>query len=192
VNEKAVNETPPAGSLDSHGALRGPGVVAVGRIGKAHGIRGAVYVEPWTDAPEERFLPGAVLDTEPVGRGPLTVAEVRSHSGKQVVQFIGIDDRNTAEAIRGTVLVMAASARPLLDDPDEFYDTDLIGLAVRQLDGTAVGSVTDVLHSPADSLLAIDVEGREVLVPFRKQFVPVVDLSAGTLTIDPPDGLLDL
>jgi 16S rRNA processing protein RimM len=167
-------------------------VVAVGRIGKAHGIRGDVFVEPWTDAPEERFADGTVLGTEPAGRGPLTVEHTRSHSGKLVVHFQGLDDRNAIEAIRGTVLVVAATGRPVIEDPDEFYDTDLIGLAVRTVAGAPLGPVTDVLHSPAGSLLAIDVAGREVLIPFRREFVPTVDLASRTAEVDPPEGLLEL
>ena len=147
-------------------------LVAVGRIGKAHGVRGDVFVEPWTDTPEERFAPGAVLTTDPAERGPLTVAGSRDHSGKLVVHFDGVDDRNAVEAMRGTVLLMPAAARPVIEDPDEFYDTDLIGLSVRTVGGLALGPVTDVLHSPAGSLLAIDVAGREVLLPFRLEFVP--------------------
>ncbi|MDQ1740515.1 MAG: rRNA processing protein RimM [Pseudonocardiales bacterium] len=167
-------------------------LVAVGRVGKAHGVRGDAFVEPWTDAPEERFSPGSRLTTEPAGRGPLTVESARDHSGKLVVHFAGVDDRNAVEALRGTVLLMPARARPVIEDPDEFYDTDLIGLAVRTVQGRQLGAVTDVLHSPAGSLLAIDVDGHEVLVPFRTEFVPVVDLAAGLAEIDPPDGLLDL
>jgi 16S rRNA processing protein RimM len=167
-------------------------VVAVGRIGKAHGIRGDAFVEPWSDAPHERFVPGSVFETEPAGRGPLTVATARDHSGKLVVHFEGYDDRNAVETIRGTVLVMPAAARPVLDDPDEFYDTDLIGLAVRTVAGQELGPVTDVLHSPADSLLSIDWDGREVLVPFRKEFVPTVDIAGGFIEVDPPDRLLEL
>jgi 16S rRNA processing protein RimM len=183
-----MSTSPPAGSADSPSK----DVVAVGRIGKAHGLRGAVYVEPWTDAPEERFVPHTVLQTDPPERGPLTIEDVRLLSGKQVIQFAGVADRNTAETLRGTLLVMPAEQRPLIEDPDEFYDTDLIGLSVRSLDGTVFGPVTDVLHSPADSLLVIDLAGREVLLPFRKQFVPDVDLAAGIVVIDPPDGLFDL
>ncbi len=167
-------------------------VVAVGRIGKAHGIRGDAFVEPWTDAPDERFGTGVRLSTEPAERGPLTVESARSHSGKLVVHFAGVDDRNAIEALRGTVLLVPVTARPAIEDPDEFYDTDLIGLAVRTVTGQALGPVTDVLHSPAGSLLAIDVAGREVLVPFRLEFVPTVDVAAGIAEVDPPDGLLDL
>jgi 16S rRNA processing protein RimM len=172
-------------------ARPGGELVAVGRVGKAHGIRGDAFVEPWTDVPEERFSPGARFSTEP-DRGTLTVESARQHSGKTVVHFAGVDDRTAVEALRGAVLLMPASARPPIEDPDEFYDTDLIGLRVRTLAGRELGPVTDVLHSPAGSLLAIDVDGREVLVPFRAEFVPTVDLAAGIAEIDPPDGLLEL
>ena len=167
-------------------------VVAVGRVGKAHGIRGDVFVEPWTDAPDERFVEGTVVYAGEDERRPLTVAGSRDHSGKLVVHFAGLDDRNAIEALRGTVLVMPAAARPVIEDPDEFYDTDLIGLAVSTVDGTALGPVTDVLHSPAGSLLVIDHAGREVLVPFRREVVPTIDLNARTAVIDPPPGLLEL
>jgi len=165
--------------------------VAVGRIGRAHGIRGDVFVEPWTDAPHERFTPGTTLTGEG-SSGNFTVAAARDHSGKLVVHFEGVEDRNAAGAIRGTILTMAASARPEIDDPDEFYDTDLVGLVARTVGGEHIGTVTDVLHSPGGSVLAIDAAGREVLVPFRKELVPTVDLDGGVVEIDPPEGLLEL
>ncbi len=164
-------------------------VVAVGRIGKAHGVRGDVFVEPWTDAPEERFADGAVLQGESQS---FTVESSRLHSGKLVVHFKGFDDRGAVEAVRGQMLSISAADRPAIEDPDEFYDTDLVGLLVRTVDGVELGPVTDVLHAPAGSLLSIDVAGTELLVPFRLEFVPTVDLAAGTVVIDPPDGLLDL
>jgi 16S rRNA processing protein RimM len=179
------------GSAGGNGSPDGE-FVAVGRVGKAHGVRGDAFVEPWTDAPDERFAPGVRLITEPAERGPLTVESARDHSGKLVVHFAGVDDRNAVEALRGTLLLMPAAARPPLEDPDEFYDTDLIGLTARTVTGRQLGPVTDVLHSPAGSLLAIDVAGREVLVPFRTEFVPTVDLAAGIAEVDPPDGLLEL
>ncbi|HEY2043513.1 MAG TPA: ribosome maturation factor RimM [Jatrophihabitans sp.] len=178
----------PAGSGDSSER----GLVAVGRIGKAHGIRGDVFVEPWTDDPEDRFAAGSVLVAEPAERGPFTVESLRDHSGKLVVHFAGIDSRNAAEDIRGTMLVIEAVQRPPIDDPDEFYDTDLIGLNARTITGVGLGPVTDVLHSAAGSLLSIDYAGREVLVPFLKAMVPVVDLAAGIVEVDPPGGLFDL
>lgn len=165
-------------------------VVAVGRIGKAHGIRGDVFVEPWTDAPEERFADGARVTSD--SGAVLTVESSRLHSGKLVVHFAGLDDRNAVEAIRGQVLSVAAADRPPIDDPDEFYDSDLVGLRVRTVAGRPLGPVTDVLHSPAGSLLAIDHDGREVLIPFRLEFVPTVDLAARLIEVAPPEGLLEL
>jgi len=167
-------------------------VVAVGRVGRAHGIRGDVFVEPWTDAPEERFANGAVVYADEAERLPLTVAGSRLHSGKLVVHFAGLDDRTAVEAIRGKLLVVPLADRPALADPDEFYDTDLVGLSVSTVDGTSLGPVTDVLHSPAGSLLAIDWAGRELLVPFRREVVPTIDLARRVALIDPPEGLLEL
>lgn len=167
----------------------GDDLVAVGRVGKAHGVRGEVFVEPWTDVPQERFAAGARLSSE---RGELTVAASRLHSGKLVVQFEGIADRGAVEAVRGLVLSVRAADRPPIEDPDEFYDSDLVGLQVRTVTGQDLGPVVDVLHSPAGSLLSIDCAGREVLVPFRREFVPTVDLPAGLAVIDPPAGLLEL
>lgn len=170
----------------------GDELIAVGRVGKALGVRGEVYVEPWTDSPDERFADGSVLRTEPAERGPLTVAGSRDHSGKLVVRFAGRDDRAGVEALRGTVLLIPADARPPIEDPDEFYDTDLIGLSVRIAGGRELGPVTDVLHSPAGSLLVIELAGAEVLLPFRLEFVPRIDLAAGIAEITPPDGLFEL
>ena len=167
-------------------------LVAVGRVGRAHGVRGDVFVEPWTDAPEQRFADGAVVYAGEQQRRPLTVAGTRSYSGKLVVHFAGLDDRSAVEAIRGSVLVVPAADRPPLADEDEFYDSDLLGLAVSTVDGTPLGPVTDVLHSPAGSLLAIDWAGRELLVPFRREVVPTVDLARKVAVIDPPEGLLEL
>lgn len=79
-----------------------------------------------------------------------------------------------------------------LEDPDEFRDGDLVGLSVRTVDGTPVGTVDDVLHSGQDVLVIKSADGREVMVPFVKPLVPDVDIPGGTLTINPPDGLLDL
>ena len=166
--------------------------VVVGRIGPPHGIRGEVIVAPFTDAPDERFEPGSVLRTDRPGVGPLTVAAFRWQGRRLVVQFDGVDERAAAEALRGTELLIAASQRPALDDPDDFYDTDLVGLAAMTVDGRPLGRVTDVVHGPATDYLVIDVAGRDRLVPFVSALVPKVDLGSATVLVDPPEGLLDL
>src|SRR5579875_1872884 len=167
-------------------------LVAVGRIGRARGIKGDVFVEPLTDEPDVRFAAGTTLGTDPSTAGPLTVASSSSASGKLVVHFEGVDDRDSAEALRGTRLLFPVQARPELDNPDDFYDTDLIGLAARLPDGTDLGAVQDVLHAGGADYLVLDLDGREVLVPFVAAIVPTVDVPGGRVVVDPPEGLLDL
>jgi len=165
--------------------------VTVGRIGRPHGVRGYVVVGVRTDEPELRFAPGSRLDTEPADVGPLTVAAVRSHSGELLVRFEGVSDRDAAGELRGTWLIVDSSTVAPSDDPDEFYDHELIGLSVRTVDGAEVGVVEDVQH-PAQDLLVVRAGTREILVPFVKAIVPDVDVANGTLVIDPPPGLIDL
>jgi 16S rRNA processing protein RimM len=166
--------------------------VTVGRIGRPHGIRGAVVVGVRTDEPELRFAEGSRLDTDPVGIGPLVVSASRWHSGELLVRFAGVDDRDAAAELRGTWLFVDSATLAPTDDPDEFRDGDLIGLAVRTVGGDSVGTVEDVRHSGQDVLVVKSSDGREVMVPFVLPLVPEVDVAAGYLVIDPPEGLLDL
>jgi 16S rRNA processing protein RimM len=165
--------------------------VVVGRVGRPHGIRGEVTVEPRTDEPDERFAPGAVLQVDgPVHQ--LVVERTHWHSGRLLVVFEGVADRNTAESLRGLLLHVERGDDEIPDDPDEYYDSTLTGCAVELLDGTAVGVVAEVLHLPSQDLLVVaGPDEREVLVPFLNAFVPTVDVAARRIVIDPPDGLLD-
>ncbi len=168
-------------------------LLVAGRVGRAHGVQGAVGVEVRTDDPDARFAPGAALRTEP-DRGLLTVVSSRWHSGRLLVSFDGVDDRTAAEALRGTMLLVDVDEDARFDDPDEFYDHQLIGLTalVAGSPGTVAGTITDVLHLPAQVLLAVKrPDGVEVLVPFVAELVPDVDLAAGTVTVEPRPGLLD-
>ncbi|GGL32021.1 ribosome maturation factor RimM [Planomonospora parontospora] len=164
--------------------------LVVGRIGRPHGLRGDVTVEVRTDDPESRFASGAVLATDPASAGPLVVASRRWHSGTLLVRFAGVDDRDRAEDLRGTMLVVDSADIPPSDDPDEFHDHQLIGLTVVTPDGERAGEVVDVLHHGQD-LLVVRRGGADVYVPFVKALVPEIDLEAGTLLVDGPPGLLD-
>jgi 16S rRNA processing protein RimM len=167
-----------------------PDLVVVGRVGRPQGIKGEVTVEVRTDDPEARFAPGATLLTD---EGPLTVAQSRDHSGKLVVLFEGVADRNGAEALRGRVLQVDARTLPPLEDEDEYYDSQLVGLVVEQRDGTVLGSVVDVLHLPHGDVLAVDRDaGSELLVPFVRAMVPTVDVAGGRVVVELPEGLLEL
>ena len=170
----------------------GDDLVAVGRIGPARGVRGEVFVEPWTDVPLERFAVDATLIAEPADAGPLVVAESSLGGGKLVVRFAGVEDRGGAEALRGVRLLIPAAERPQLDDPDEFYDTDLVGLTAHDTTGAELGTVSDVVHAGPATYLVVPVDGRDRLVPFVAAIVPEVDVARGTVTVDPPEGLFDL
>ncbi|WP_068921782.1 ribosome maturation factor RimM [Planobispora rosea] len=170
--------------------------LVVGRIGRPHGLRGEVTVEVRTDDPERRFAAGETIATDPASAGPLVVASRRWHSGILLVRFEGVDDRDRAEGLRGTTLVIDSADIPPSDDPDEFYDHQLIGLTVITPGGERVGEVSDVLHHGQDLLVIRRSGGAagktgEVYVPFVKALVPEIDLENGTLLVDAPAGLLD-
>jgi 16S rRNA processing protein RimM len=161
--------------------------VTVGRIGRAHGIRGDVSVDVRTDAPELRFADGAVLRTDD---GPLTVAGTVWHSGRLLVRFAGVADRTDAEALRGRELRIGADERGEAGE-SAWWDEDLIGLAAYAPDGSPLGTVGDVIHAAQDLLAVTTPDGREVLVPFVGAIVPRVDVAGGRLVIDPPMGLFE-
>ncbi|WP_433118602.1 ribosome maturation factor RimM [Micromonospora sp. CA-246542] len=183
--------------------------LVVGRIGKPHGVRGEVTVEVRTDEPEARFAPGTVLRTEPGAAPPpvpadgpgvvfrvpaeLTIEESRFHQGRMLVAFDGILDRNTAEALRGTLLVVDSADVEPPEDPEEFHDHQLVGLAVVTPSGERLGEVARIDHAPSSDLLVLRrPEGRTALIPFVRAIVPEVDLAGGRVIVDPPAGLLDL
>ncbi|SFE73952.1 ribosome maturation factor RimM [Blastococcus tunisiensis] len=171
--------------------------VVVGRIGRPHGVRGLATVEVRTDDPDHRFAPGTVLMTDPPQRGPLTVVDKRWHSGTLLLQLAGADGavhatREDVDALRNTLLVVPVADLPPIEDPDSYYDHQLVGLAARLPDGTVIGEVTAVRHEAQDLLVVRRGEGGEALVPFVSAIVPTVDLTGGFLVVDPPEGLLDL
>ena len=174
--------------------------VVVGRIGKPHGIRGEVSVESRTDEPERRFAVGAVLTTEtPRGGAPhgpgrptrLTIRTVRWHLDRLLVTFDEVADRNAAEVARGLVLLADVPEDEVPEDPEEFYDHQLVGLRVVTTDGNTVGEVGSVVHGAAQDLLVVNAEdGREVLVPFVAALVPEVDLAGRRVVVADRPGLL--
>ena len=123
--------------------------------------------------------------------GPLTVERARWHSGRLLLQFAGVDDRDEAEELRGTWLVVDYADIPPSDDPDEFHDQELLGLNVVTVDGAGIGTVTEVRHGGQDLLVIGRPGGGEALVPFVAALVPEVDVAAGRLVIDPPPGLIE-
>lgn len=163
-----------------------PDLLVAGQIGKPHGLAGEVYVVRISDDPR-RFEPGASLRHED-GR-TLTVESAREHRNRFLVKFTGADDREAAEGLRGGLYVDASDAREL--EGDEFWEHDLEGLAaIHAGTGDAIGTVSYVQPGPAQDLLVLETPDGERLVPFVAEIVTAVDLDAGRVTIDPPEGLL--
>jgi 16S rRNA processing protein RimM len=166
--------------------------VVVGRIGRPHGVRGELSVQSRTDEPERRFAAGVVLHTDHPPRKVLTVRAARPHGNRLLVSFAEVADRTSAEALHGVLLSAEVDEAERPEDPEEFYDRQLLGLAAVTTDGRAVGVVSDVLHLPAHDLLAIrPTTGPQVLVPFVSDLVPDVDVAAGRVVIADRPGLLE-
>jgi 16S rRNA processing protein RimM len=192
-------------------------LLVVGQIARPHGIRGEVVVELHTDDPARRYAAGSVLqvdadqppsESEPDPskaaesrvpgrrwRAPpkLVVHAARPHQSRLIVAFEGVDDRNTAEELRGRLLYVDSADAAPLDDPDEFHDHQLVGLVAFSPDGERLGAVVRVEHAPAGELLVLQrPDGGSALVPCVKAIVTEVDLAGGRILMDPPEGLLEL
>ena len=157
----------------------------VGRIGKAHGILGEATIEVRTDEAEDRFAIGAVLETD--SHGELTVLSARVHNGILLLGFQGIEDRNSIEALRNELLYAEVDIQAPGIDEDDYHVLQLVGCTAYLVDGDEFGVVTDVLNLPGQDVLAIKSADGEVLIPFVRQLVPVVDIKAKRMTVIPPD-----
>ena len=116
----------------------------------------------------------------------------RWHQGTLLLRFAEVGDRNAAEAARGLLLTVPVDPDESPEDPEEFYDHQLVGLEVVTTDGAPVGTVSDVLHPGAQDLLVVRRDGREdALVPFVKALVPEVDVAAGRVVVADRPGLLE-
>lgn len=158
----------------------------VGRIGRAHGILGEATIEVRTDEPERRFAVGAVVSTDNPIANELTVSSARVHNGILLLGFEGITDRNSIEKLRNTLMYADVDINEAGVDEDDYHVQQLIGLRAELEDGTEFGVVTDVLNLPAQDCLAIKTKSGEVLIPFVRQLVPVVDLAGKKVVVVPP------
>ncbi|MFG2028449.1 ribosome maturation factor RimM [Streptomyces sp. NPDC048825] len=166
--------------------------LVVARVGRAHGIKGEVTVEVRTDEPELRLAPGAVLATDPASAGPLTIETGRVHSGRLLLRFEGVRDRNAAEALRNTLLIAEVDPDATPEEPDEYYDHQLMDLDVVTKDGAEVGRITEISHLPSQDLFVVErADGSEALIPFVAEIVVEIDLEEQRAVIDPPPGLID-
>lgn len=187
---------PPGAPTD--GAPGDPVRLVAGRVARAHGLRGDVAIEIRSDQADRRFAPGSVLATDP-DRGPLTIESSRRHQDRLIVRFHGVGDRDAAEALRGTELLVDVSgelgaadgAANGAADGGSWFVLELVGCDVVDPQGTGLGTVRAVMPSPAHDLLLVDHAGVEVLVPFVREIVPAVDVAARRVVVDAPAGLFD-
>ena len=167
----------------------------VGRIRKPHGIRGDLVVEELCDEPEAIFAAGRRVFLSPLGSATAPV-EVQINSARPfkegwIVAFAGISDRNDVEAWRNRELLVPEDE---LAEPadDELWVHEIVGSRVVLQDGSAVGEVVDVFEVPQGLLLDVRTPRGVVSIPFVDAIVTAVDRPTRTLTIDPPEGLLEL
>lgn len=167
----------------------------VGRLTKAHGLKGAIKVELYTDAPERRFVPGAVFSLQVPSSSDwhgktLELIELKFYNAQPVAFFKGILDRSTAETLIKAILWIDHDPAEKSDEEDAWFDHQLIGLSVMR-DGVKVGTISQIDHFPAQDLITVDTGTGDVLVPFVKAIVAAVDIDAGTMTVTPPLGLFE-
>ncbi len=167
----------------------------VGRLTKAHGLKGAIKLELFTDAPEQRFIPGAVFTLQVPESSPwfgktLELVELRWYNQQPVGFFKDISDRSAAETLVKAILWIEQDPDETSQEEDAWFDHQLIGLTVLR-DGVAIGTISRLDHLPSQDLLIVDTGGGEIMVPFVKAIVPAVDVVAGTVTVTPPPGLFE-
>ncbi|MFJ2533625.1 ribosome maturation factor RimM [Microbacterium maritypicum] len=172
---------------------QGKNQLRVGRLVKAHGLKGGLKLELYTDNPEGRFVPGAgftlqVPEASPWHGKEITVREYRVMNGNPVVFFDDVEDRDAADSLVRAILWIDQDVDEVEDDA--WFDHQLVGLDVVR-DDTVVGRVVRVEHFPAQDLLIVKAGENEVMVPFVSAIVPTVDVQAGRVIVTPPPGLFE-
>jgi 16S rRNA processing protein RimM len=167
----------------------------VARLVKAHGLKGGLKLELYTDDPEQRFTPGASFSVQVPQDSPwfgktITLSSIREINSHPVAFFEGVEERSVAETLVKAILWIEHDPSTQSTESDAWFDHQLVGLRVTR-DGQWVGDVTRVEHFPAQDLLVITKDGEDVLLPFVKAFVPSVDIDQGVITITPPGGLFE-
>ncbi|GAA3595147.1 ribosome maturation factor RimM [Klugiella xanthotipulae] len=172
-----------------------PDQLRVGRLTKAHGLKGAIKVELYTDDPERRFSPGAefllqVPESSSWHGKTLRLIELRWYNSHPVAFFQGVEDRNAAEELIKAILWIEQDLTEGTGEDDAWYDHQLVGLSVIR-EGVEVGTVARLEHLPAQDLLIVNTPAGEVMVPFVSAIVPTVDVQAGRVIVTPPRGLFE-
>ncbi len=163
--------------------------VCIGAIAGAQGVRGAMRVKAFTAEPDGVAAYGPLTDETGNRR---FVLRITGHSrGLPVVKITGVEDRDAAEALKGTRLYVERSALPETEE-NEYYHADLIGLQAEDTEGQSLGAVIAVHDFGAGDIVEIEHQGgRTSMVPFTRAAAPVVDIEGGRIVLDLPSGILD-
>jgi 16S rRNA processing protein RimM len=163
--------------------------VAVGRVTRAHGVHGEVSILPLTEVPE-RFEPGSrlLLDAAAAGERSLTVATSRIHRGRPLIRFDGIADRDAAELLAGAYLFVPADASPTLPE-GTYWPHELVGCQVRTVGGRTLGTLTEIVRTPANDVWIADGDAGQILIPALRDVVLDVDRNARLVTVAEIEGL---
>jgi 16S rRNA processing protein RimM len=165
-----------------------PRYVAVGRIARAHGVRGEVAILPLTQVPS-RFEPGSRLFASEDESRPMIVAGARPHADRVLVRFEGVADRSAADSLRGMYLFVRSSESPSLPE-DEFWPHDLVGCDVVTEGGGALGRLEEIIRTPANDVWTVrSMDGKETLVPALRDVVADVDLEGRRVVVREVPGL---
>jgi 16S rRNA processing protein RimM len=161
--------------------------ICLGQIGAPHGVRGEVRLRSFTANPD------AITDYGPLETEDGSVVQIESLRPAKdhfVARLAGISDRDAAERLTNAKLYVLRARLPAPESADEFYHADLIGLAAVDRDGSGIGTVIAVHNFGAGDLLEVQPSngGKTELVPFDARHVPIVDVAAGQVVIDPPQG----
>ena len=176
---------PAAAAAPGEAAARRAGTVCLGRIVGAHGVRGIVRIKSHTAKPDDLTAYGALSDE--AGTRRLTVTVTGHVKGLVLARVEGIDDRDAAEALRGTDLYVPRAALPPTEG-EEYYHVDLLGLRAESEDGTALGRVSAVHDHGAGPIVEIQPpDGPSTLVPFTREHVPAIDIEAGRMVVAAPE-----
>ena len=167
----------------------GQSVIPVGYVRRAHGIRGDVVIRGLLEDAEERLVPGSVLDTNEDPPRTLTIESVVSSGTDFRVHFVGIEDRNASEILKGLQLVIDAAARRQLG-AGEWWPEDLVGCSAIDVSGATVGEVVEVIFADVqDRLVVVRLDGARAEIPFVEALVPLVDVEDRVITLDLPEGV---
>ena len=159
-------------------------LLVVGRIGRAHGVRGEATIEVRTDSPDERFAIGSILRTDPEDKGPLKITGAKVHSGTLLLSFEGYSDRNSVEKLRNVLLLAEVNPEDSNLNANDFHISQILGCKVIDHSGKFWGEVKEVLELPSQDTLVISYQGKDFLIPFVKHFTPDIDIASKIITAD--------